>query len=148
MLLSEIGGKISEICRKSEASTPPNFGEMAKIGVFKFRGNGIFQRKPLWHNEVTKAAKKTLQKSNVFLPKKGAQPVSRAPIQPRRRNCYSMVFSITLSIFAASTLRSKSFDKALQPSLHFSYNASSASNLSNLSLKSASFSGSKQSPAP
>lgn len=36
MLLSEIGGKISEICRKSEANTPPNFGEMAKIGVLNF----------------------------------------------------------------------------------------------------------------
>lgn len=36
MLLSEIGGKISEICRKSEASTPPNFGEMAKIGILNF----------------------------------------------------------------------------------------------------------------
>ena len=34
--LSEIGGKISEICRKSEASTPPNFGEMAKIGILNF----------------------------------------------------------------------------------------------------------------
>ena len=31
--LLEIGGKISEICRKSEASTPPNFGEMAEIGI-------------------------------------------------------------------------------------------------------------------
>lgn len=36
MLLLEIGGKISEICRKSEASTPPNFGEMAKIGILNF----------------------------------------------------------------------------------------------------------------
>lgn len=36
MLLSEIGGKISEICRKSEASAPPNFGEMAKIGILNF----------------------------------------------------------------------------------------------------------------
>lgn len=36
MLLSEIGGKISEICWKSEASTPPNFGEMAKIGILNF----------------------------------------------------------------------------------------------------------------
>lgn len=34
--LLEIGGKISEICRKSEASTPPNFGEMAKIGILNF----------------------------------------------------------------------------------------------------------------
>lgn len=34
--LLEIGGKISEICRKSEASTPPNFGEMAEIGVLNF----------------------------------------------------------------------------------------------------------------
>ena len=34
--LSEIGGKISEICRKSEANTPPNFGEMAKIGILNF----------------------------------------------------------------------------------------------------------------
>lgn len=34
--LSEIGGKISEICRKSEASAPPNFGEMAKIAVLNF----------------------------------------------------------------------------------------------------------------
>lgn len=34
--LSEIGGKISEICRKSEASAPPNFGEMAKIGILNF----------------------------------------------------------------------------------------------------------------
>lgn len=34
--LSEIGGKISKICRKSEASTPPNFGEMAKIGILNF----------------------------------------------------------------------------------------------------------------
>ena len=32
----EIGGKISEICRKSEASAPPNFGEMAKIAVLNF----------------------------------------------------------------------------------------------------------------
>ena len=32
----EIGGKISEICWKSEASTPPNFGEMAEIGVLNF----------------------------------------------------------------------------------------------------------------
>lgn len=36
MLLSEIGGKISEICRKSEANTPPNFGEMAEIVVLNF----------------------------------------------------------------------------------------------------------------
>ena len=36
MLLSEIGGKISEICRKSEANTPPNFGEMAEIAVLNF----------------------------------------------------------------------------------------------------------------
>ena len=36
MLLSEIGGKISEICWKSEANTPPNFGEMAKIGILNF----------------------------------------------------------------------------------------------------------------
>lgn len=36
MLLSEIGGKISEICRKSEASAPPNFGEMAEIAVLNF----------------------------------------------------------------------------------------------------------------
>ena len=35
--LLEIGGKISEICRKSEASAPPNFGEMAKIAVLNFR---------------------------------------------------------------------------------------------------------------
>lgn len=34
--LFEIGGKISEICRKSEASTPPNFGEMAEIAVLNF----------------------------------------------------------------------------------------------------------------
>ena len=45
--LLEIGGKISEICRKSEAkqpqicrksgaSTPPNFGEMAEIGILNF----------------------------------------------------------------------------------------------------------------
>lgn len=34
--LLEIGGKISEICRKSEASTPLNFGEMAKIGILNF----------------------------------------------------------------------------------------------------------------
>lgn len=34
--LSEIGGKISEICRKSEANTPPNFGEMAEIAVLNF----------------------------------------------------------------------------------------------------------------
>ena len=34
--LSEIGGKISEICRKSEARAPPNFGEMAKIGILNF----------------------------------------------------------------------------------------------------------------
>lgn len=34
--LLEIGGKISEICRKSEASIPPNFGEMAKIGILNF----------------------------------------------------------------------------------------------------------------
>lgn len=34
--LLEIGGKISEICRKSEASAPPNFGEMAKIGILNF----------------------------------------------------------------------------------------------------------------
>lgn len=34
--LSEIGGKISEICRKSEASTSPNFGEMAEIGILNF----------------------------------------------------------------------------------------------------------------
>ncbi len=34
--LLEIGGKISEICRKSEANTPPNFGEMAKIAVLNF----------------------------------------------------------------------------------------------------------------
>lgn len=148
MLLSEIGGKTTANLSEIGGKRPSEFRGNGENRRFKFRGNGIFQRKPLWHNEVTKAAKKTLQKSNVFLPKKGAQPVSRAPLQPRRRNCYSMVFSITLSIFAASTLRSKSFDKALQPSLHFSYNASSASNLSNLSLKSASFSGSKQSPAP
>ena len=32
----EIGGKISEICRKSEANTPPNFGEMAKIDILNF----------------------------------------------------------------------------------------------------------------
>lgn len=36
MLLSEIGGKISEICWKSEASAPPNFGEMAEIAVLNF----------------------------------------------------------------------------------------------------------------
>ena len=36
MLLSEIGGKISEICWKSEANTPPNFGEMAEIAVLNF----------------------------------------------------------------------------------------------------------------
>ena len=47
MLLLEIGGKISEICRKSEAkqpqiclkseaNTPPNFGEMAEIGILNF----------------------------------------------------------------------------------------------------------------
>lgn len=34
--LLEIGGKISEICRKSEANTPPNFGEMAEIAVLNF----------------------------------------------------------------------------------------------------------------
>lgn len=34
--LSEIGGKISEICRKSEANVPTNFGEMAEIGVLNF----------------------------------------------------------------------------------------------------------------
>lgn len=34
--LLEIGGKTSEICRKSEASAPPNFGEMAKIGILNF----------------------------------------------------------------------------------------------------------------
>lgn len=34
--LSEIGGKISEICRKSEANTPPNFGEMAETAVLNF----------------------------------------------------------------------------------------------------------------
>ncbi len=34
--LLEIGGKISEICRKSEASAPPNFGEMAEIGILNF----------------------------------------------------------------------------------------------------------------
>lgn len=34
--LLEIGGKISEICRKSEASAPPDFGEMAKIGILNF----------------------------------------------------------------------------------------------------------------
>ena len=34
--MSEIGGKISEICRKSEASAPPNFGEMAEIAVLNF----------------------------------------------------------------------------------------------------------------
>ena len=34
--LLEIGGRISEICQKSEASTPPNFGEMAKIGILNF----------------------------------------------------------------------------------------------------------------
>lgn len=34
--LSEIGGKISEICWKSEASAPPNFGEMAEIAVLNF----------------------------------------------------------------------------------------------------------------
>lgn len=34
--LSEIGGKISEICRKSEANIPPNFGEMAEIGILNF----------------------------------------------------------------------------------------------------------------
>ncbi len=34
--MSEIGGKISEICRKSEANTPPNFGEMAKIDILNF----------------------------------------------------------------------------------------------------------------
>lgn len=34
--LSEIGGKISEICRKSEASIPSNFGEMAEIAVLNF----------------------------------------------------------------------------------------------------------------
>lgn len=32
----KIGGKISEICRKSEANTPPNFGEMAEIGILNF----------------------------------------------------------------------------------------------------------------
>lgn len=36
MLLSEIGGKISEICWKSEASIPSNFGEMAEIGILNF----------------------------------------------------------------------------------------------------------------
>lgn len=34
--LSKIGGKISEICRKSEASATPNFGEMAEIGILNF----------------------------------------------------------------------------------------------------------------
>lgn len=34
--LLEIGGKIYGICRKSEASTPPNFGEMAEIGILNF----------------------------------------------------------------------------------------------------------------
>ena len=34
--LLEIGGKISEICWKSEANTPPNFGEMAEIAVLNF----------------------------------------------------------------------------------------------------------------
>lgn len=34
--LLEIGGKISEICRKSEASAPPNFGEMAETAVLNF----------------------------------------------------------------------------------------------------------------
>lgn len=34
--LSEIGGKISEICWKSEASIPSNFGEMAEIGILNF----------------------------------------------------------------------------------------------------------------
>lgn len=34
--LSKIGGKISEICWKSEANTPPNFGEMAEIGILNF----------------------------------------------------------------------------------------------------------------
>lgn len=34
--LSEIGGKISEICWKSEANTPPNFGEMEEIGILNF----------------------------------------------------------------------------------------------------------------
>lgn len=34
--LLEIGGKISEICRKSEASAPPNFGEMEEITVLNF----------------------------------------------------------------------------------------------------------------
>lgn len=34
--LLEIGGKISEICWKSEASAPPNFGEMAEIAVLNF----------------------------------------------------------------------------------------------------------------
>lgn len=34
--LSEIGGKISEICWESEANTPPNFGEMAEIGILNF----------------------------------------------------------------------------------------------------------------
>lgn len=40
--LSKIGGKISEICRKSEANTPPNFGEMAKIAVLNFREMEFF----------------------------------------------------------------------------------------------------------
>ena len=34
--LSKIGGKISEICRKSEANTPPNFVEMAEIAILNF----------------------------------------------------------------------------------------------------------------
>lgn len=34
--LSKIGGKISEICRKSEANAPPNFVEMAEIAVLNF----------------------------------------------------------------------------------------------------------------
>lgn len=40
--LSKIGGKISEICRKSEANTPPNFGEMAEIAVLNFREMEFF----------------------------------------------------------------------------------------------------------
>ena len=55
--------------------------------------------------------------------------------------------SITLSIFAANSLRSKLSARCRHPSLHLAYVAGSSSAVS-FCLKSSKFSGSKQSPAP
>ena len=66
---------------------------MAEIAVFKFRGNGIFQRKPLWHSEVTKTAKKRHKIPSPLAEKRRAACQPRAPPAPSPELLYLTHFN-------------------------------------------------------